>query len=188
MKRRRHNNFLLQDVGIIILSILVAILIEQTGALDQLIASTREFRFLGSFVAGLFFTSVFTTAPAMVVLGEMAHANGIWETAFFGAFGSLIGDLVIFRFIRDRLSEHLIELWREQHRFRRFTKLFKLRLFRWLTFLAGGLIIASPLPDELGVSLLGLSKARMSVFIPLSLVFNFIGLVLIGLVASKLLG
>ena len=59
----------------------------------------------------------------------------------------------------------------------------KLKFFRWLTFLVGGLIIASPLPDELGISILGFSKMKVSWFIAISLVFNFIGILLIGVVA-----
>jgi len=38
----------------------------------------------------------------------------------------------------------------------------------------------------LGVSLLGLSKMRIRFFIVLSFVFNFVGILLIGLVAKTL--
>ena len=62
--------------------------------------------------------------------------------------------------------------------------LFKLRSFRWLTFFAGGFIIASPLPDELGIALLGFSKLKTSLFVPLSFTFNFLGICLIGIAAS----
>ena len=64
--------------------------------------------------------------------------------------------------------------------------LFKFKFFRWLTWLIGGLIIASPLPDELGISLLGFSKAKTSLFIVLSFVFNFLGILFIGWVARAL--
>ena len=64
--------------------------------------------------------------------------------------------------------------------------LLKLKLFRRVSFFVGGLIIASPLPDELGISLFGFSKIKMSWFIPLSFIFNFIGIVLIGVVAQAL--
>jgi len=55
-----------------------------------------------------------------------------------------------------------------------------------LTFLVGGLIIVSPFPDEIGVSLLGFSKMRTSWFISLSFVFNFTGILLVGWVAKAL--
>ena len=50
----------------------------------------------------------------------------------------------------------------------------------------GGIIIASPFPDELGISLLGFTKTKTNAFIPVSLVFNFIGILLIGIVARTI--
>lgn len=181
-----RNNFLLQDLLIIVFSLLIAVILVKTGVLTEILTSTKELEILGSFIAGMFFTSIFTTAPAMVTLGEIARANSIIPTAAFGAIGAVVGDLIIFRFIRDRLSEHVLELVKHQGVERRIRVLFKSKFSRWLTFLAAGLIIASPLPDELGISLLGLSKMRTSWFIQLSFVFNFIGIIIIGLVARAL--
>ncbi len=79
-----------------------------------------------------------------------------------------------------------MEIIKHQGAGKRIKLLLKLKFFRWLTFLAGGLIIASPLPDELGISLLGFSKMKTSWFIPLSFAFNFIGILLIGWVAKAL--
>jgi len=177
---------LLQDIAIIALSVLGAIVMIKADVLSSILDSVLGIKFLGSFIAGIFFTSIFTTAPAIVTLGEIARSNSLFFTAFFGAMGALIGDLIIFRFIKDRLGEHLIELLRHEKGWKRINALFKLKYFRWLTFLAGGLLIASPFPDELGISLLGLSKARMSVFIAISFFFNFVGILAIGILARAL--
>lgn len=182
----RENNFLLQDIAIILLSVVIAVILERTDVLIKILTSTKELELLGSFIAGMFFTSGFTTAPAIVTLGEIARANSILPTAIFGAMGAVVGDLIIFRFIRDRFSEHLMEIIKHQGAGKRIKMLFKLKFFRWLTFLVGGLIIASPLPDELGIGLLGFSKMRTAWFIPLSFTFNFIGILLIGLIAKTL--
>lgn len=182
----RKNNFLLQDMAIIVLSIIIAVILVKTKVLIKILTSTQELELLGSFIAGMFFTSVFTTAPAIVTLGEIARANSILPTAIFGAIGAVVGDLIIFRFVRDRFSEHLMEIIKHQGAGKRIKLLLKLKIFRWLTFLAGGLIIASPFPDELGISLLGFSKMRTSRFIPLSFAFNFSGILLIGWVAKAL--
>lgn len=171
---------------IIVISIIVALILVKTGVLIKILISTRELELLGSFIVGIFFTSIFTTAPAIVTLGEIARANSILPTAILGAMGAVVGDLIIFWFIRDRFSAHLMELVKHQGAGKRIKVLFKLKFFRWLTFLVGGLIIASPFPDELGISLLGFSKIRTSWFIPLSFIFNFIGILLIGWVANAL--
>ena len=181
-----HINNLVRDLVLIIFSVFIAIILAKTGALQDLITSTLGVRFIGSFIAGIFFTSVFTTAPAIVALGEIAHANSVILTALLGSVGALAGDLIIFKFVKDRLSEHLAELIKHQGGGKRLKALFKLRYFRWLIFLVGGFIIASPLPDELGVSLLGFSKMKMRFFVALSLGFNFIGILLIGLIAKTL--
>ncbi len=179
------NNFILQDIGIITLSILVAVLLIKTHVLSGILGATQNMDIIGSFVAGMFFTSIFTTAPAIVALASVSHNASILNVAFFGALGSVFGDVIIFKFIRDRLSEHLIVLIEHDSMWKRMKALFKFRYFRWLTFLMGGLILASPLPDELGISLLGFSKMKIKSFIFVSFVFNFLGILAICILAQN---
>lgn len=181
------RGYLVQDLMIIIMSFFLAIVLVKTHVVTNLLLTTQDYGLLGSFVAGLFFTSIFTTAPSVIALGEISQMQSTLQVAFFGAAGAMIGDLLIFQFIRDKLSIHLMELMKSQidgakHKFRH-----HLKFFRWFTFFVGGLIIASPLPDELGVGLLGLSKMKMVWFAPLSFLFNFIGIMIIGLVANSIL-
>lgn len=61
-----------------------------------------------------------------------------------------------------------------------------MKVFRWITFFLGALVISSPLPDELGLAMMGLSKAKMSTLIPVSLIFNSLGILAIALVARNL--
>lgn len=183
-KTNRH--LLIQDLIIIGFSIGFAWYLEKTEILIRLLSTTNQLEIVGSFVAGIFFTSIFTTAPAIVALGELSQVNSILVTALFGALGAVIGDLIIFRFIRDRFSDHLIEVAREQGLTRRFKKLLKGRFLRRSSFLIGGLIIASPFPDELGISILGLSKMKTDVFTVISFAFNFIGIIAIGLAARAI--
>jgi hypothetical protein len=186
MSRTNTKNFLMQDVAIVAFSIIIALVMTKTNLLSGLLASTESLKYLGSFVAGIFFTSIFTTAPAIVTLGEIAQSNSLFFTAIFGALGAVIGDVIIFRFIRDRLSEHLLELVKHDTASKRVKALLKLRYFRWFTFFAGGLIIASPLPDEIGIGLLGFSKMKIKTFVPISFIFNFLGILIIGLLARTI--
>lgn len=177
---------LMQDIAIIALSVVVAIMLVRTGTLTNLIVTSHVgYEFLESFIAGIFFTSVFTTVPAIVALGKIAQIHGVLETAFWGSIGSVVGDLLIFSFVKDRLSEHIMTLLSHQGMGRRMRALFRLRMFRRLSFLVGGIIIASPLPDEIGIALMGFSKMRTLYFIPLTFVFNFIGLLFIGYIATS---
>jgi|SRR5688572_21687615 len=183
MVDRKH---LLKDFGVIALSLLFAIALERSGLIEQLLTATPKLRIIGSFFAGLFFTSIFTTAPAIVALGEIAQSGSVLTTAAVGALGSVVGDVLIFLTVRDKLSEHLMEHLKESEGWTRFMVLIRTRAFRWASFFIGGLIIASPFPDELGISLMGFSKMKTAWFIPLSYAFNFIGIILIGLAAKAL--
>ncbi|MFA6490878.1 MAG: hypothetical protein WCT43_03295, partial [Candidatus Magasanikbacteria bacterium] len=138
-----------------------------------------EFRIISTFLAGLFFTSVATLAPAGVALAEISKVSSIFWTAFFGALGSVLGDLIIFKFVRDRVSEDLEYLLKQlpPHRFK---TILHERMFRWVLPLLGAIVIASPLPDELGITLLGMSKMKTRYFILVSFIFNFIGIYILG--------
>ncbi len=180
-----QGNNLIRDLAIVILSIFVAIILAKTGALESLITSTHEMRFIGSFIAGILFVSVFTAAPATVVLGEIAQSNSVLALAIIGGLGALIGDLIIFRFVRDRVSQdfsYLIKISKTE----RLVSIFRLKLFKWIIPFIGALIVASPLPDEVGLAMLGLSRMKTSVFIPLSFLLNSIGILIIGLIAKAL--
>ena len=176
---------MVRDLALVILSVFIAIILAKTGALKDLITSTQEVRFIGSFISGILFVSVFTAAPATVALGEIAQSNSVITVAIIGGLGALIGDLIIFRFVKDRVSQHfsyLIKVSKSE----RFFSIFKLRLFRWIIPFVGALIMASPLPDEIGVAMLGLSKMKNSYFILLSFLLNSAGILIIGLIAKAL--
>lgn len=182
-----HNNdFIIRDLVIITISVVFAVFLANTNLLINILISTKELEWLGSFVAGIFFTSIFTTAPAVATLGEIAQNGSIITTAILGGLGAVVGDLIIFKFIRDRFSGHLAELIKHQGFTKRTKALFRLKMFRWITFLIGGFILASPFPDEIGVSILGALHLKTSWFVPVSFVFNSIGILIIGLVAQAI--
>jgi len=185
-KRRKKSSGLFHDFTVILFSVLVAVMLVKTHGLMEILIQTSSFSYLNTFFAGFFFTSVFTTAPAIVVLGELSVLQPLIITAFVGAVGAVCGDFIIFHFVRDRLSVHLVEIFRTKSLFKRYRSLMRHRAFHGLTFFLGGLIIASPLPDELGLSLLGLSKMRTDWFVAFSFCANFAGIILIGLTARAL--
>ncbi len=185
LKNRVKNNFKV-DIGIIFLSVIVAILLVQTGVINEFLKSTEHLLFLDSFIAGLFFTSIFTTAPAIATLGQIAQtSDSLVPVVLFGGFGALFGDLIIFRFMRDRFDRDIVGLINYSGN-GKLRHIIRMKVFRWITFFLGALVISSPLPDELGLAMMGLSKAKMSTLIPVSLIFNSLGILAIALVARNL--
>ncbi len=183
MRRREPH---LREGTVIFISIILAYLLMQTNLLEQTLLATRGLGWLESFFAGVFFTSMFTTAPAMVALGEISQVNPPLQTAFFGALGAVLGDLLIFRFVRDRLSTRIAEFMSTTRFLRKVQRESTRPFFRWVAFFLGGFVIASPLPDELGVTLLGLSKTNTGLFMMIAFSFNFFGILMIALVARSL--
>lgn len=180
----RLKKELKKDLIIFVISIFCAIVLVATNAVPIFFTNTNLSHWVASLIAGVFFTSVFTTAPAIAALAVIAHGNSAWQTAFFGAFGSLLGDMFIFKFVRDNVSRDFQFLFNEIRQEKRWLKIHhrwgELKAFRWLVPLIGALIIASPLPDEIGLTILGLSKIKMRVMIPLTYALNFIGILLIA--------
>jgi hypothetical protein len=183
----KMRNRLIDDVIIIIISVIVAITLIKTGLITKFLDLTNGLWFIDSFVAGIFFTSVFTTAPAIVTLGGIAqYYNSIIPVAIFGGLGALCGDLIIFRFMRNRLFEDMMYILKKETKRERLSSIFRLKFFRSFTFFLGALIIASPLPDELGIMIMGFSKVKISLFIPVSFIFNSLGIMIVGLVARTI--
>lgn len=184
MARRKPD--LAKDITIICASVIFAVLIAKSGAVEQLLALTRDVGTLGSFIAGIFFTSILTLAPATVILGEISQTTSLIHVALYGAMGAVVGDLLIFFIIRDGITDD-ITTFLGSSRFKRFFLLLRNKRMKWISPIVGALIIASPLPDELGIAIMGFSKIKTALLIPISFVMNVIGIALVGLVARSLI-
>lgn len=177
----RHN--LLIDLLLVAASGVAAVLMVESGIITAVFNATGHSVLIGSFIAGFFFTSVFTVAPSTAVFAEIVQTNPLLPTILAGALGALIGDLILFRFVRDRLAEDIMALFKHKKpgRMRVF---FRSRIFHWVMPALGALIIASPLPDELGLTLLGTARIGTAAFVPISFAFNALGIVLVALVVG----
>ena len=180
--KRKH---LLIDFTLLLASIVLAVAIVRLGWVHALLGWAGDGVLLASFVAGMFFTSLMTTAPALAVLGELAQEGNLFLVAVVGGMGAVVGDYIIFAFVRDRIADDIAYLLRRTGT-PRFFKLFHRRTLRWALPFIGALIIASPFPDELGLALLGLSKMSTVRFVLISFIFNATGILLIGLAARSL--
>ncbi len=175
---------LTKDLGTVVLSIIVAIILARGGILKDFLFASQEREIFATFLAGMFFTSLFTVAPATVVLAELAEAIPIWQITVVGGLGAVCGDLLIFRFVKNRLSPHLKELL-QNTKIRKLIPVHRLVTLRWLMFVLGAVVVASPLPDELGLAMMGLIRIKMFYFILLSFVLNSFGIFVVGLIGTR---
>lgn len=172
-RRWRYKNTLL-----LVLSLILFFYLAQLPQVDTLIKQTGDLGYLGAFGAGIFFVSTFTVAPAAVVLYHLADSLHPVEVALLAGLGAMLGDYIIFRFMKDKVIEEVMPLLRKLHTART-RALFRSPYFAWLMPVLGALIIVSPFPDEIGVSMLGLTKIRAWQFFLVTFVLNALGIFLV---------
>lgn len=172
---KNNKKKLIKNLSIVFLSVLIAIILAKTDAFRDLLISIQGLKFIGSFIAGIFFISVFTVAPASVMLFNIAQITPIWEVAILGGLGAVVGDFIIFRFIKNNFADEVINLLKKT-KIQKIAGIIHLSAFRWLVPFIGALIIASPLPDELGLTMMGLSKVKTSTFVLISFILNSLGI------------
>ena len=167
------------------MSLIVFFYFADTPFVKNLISSIGSLGYFGAFLTGIFFVSTFTVAPASVVLFYLAKELALLEVALLAGLGGVVGDYVIFRFLKDRVFEELKPVFMRLGGIR-LSHLISTPFFAWTAPVLGALIITSPLPDEIGVGLLGISRLRTWQFLILSLVLNSAGILAIITLARVL--
>lgn len=166
------------NLTILLIIILVTIVFYQSGILDYWVKSLEKLGYFGIILVGIFFISTFTVAPAGTILVLMAEDFNILLISILAGFGGMLGDYFIFRFVKDSLVGELKIIFEKVSGdgFRRIGEIMHTGYFAWLGPVIGAVIIASPLPDELGISLLGIYKLDDKKFALITFVLNTIGI------------
>jgi len=140
--------------------------------------------YIGTFLAGILFVYGFTAAPATAILLILAKEQSILSAGFIAGFGALLGDLIIFQFIRHSFADELEKLSKEKITLYLNNKAPNV-LKKYTLPVIAGFIIASPLPDEIGVSLLASVKViSIEVFSLMTYLLNTIGIFVILIVGT----
>lgn len=169
-----------RDVFIFTLSTAAAVALTLSGILAEFLLITADIELFAAFAAGMFFTTFLTTPLSIAAFITIGHDMHPALMALCGASGAVLGDLVLFGLFRHAVRQdldHLISL----KRLRVLRAVFRRRMFRWLLPLLGALIIASPLPDELGIAIMGATAMRPRTLIVISFAMNFLGIFAIGI-------
>jgi len=167
---------------LLLMGLLLFVLLLNTS----IVVATREFigtlGYLGAFVAGAFSVSFFTAIPAVVLLVGFSDLN-IFVTAAIAGFGSMIGDYIILKYAEEKVAYELKPIAFKFGIPQTLAYLQGKRSTLGLVRLVGAIIIASPLPDEIGIGILNLGKLRRPVFLAICYTLNALGILLILLTA-----
>jgi uncharacterized membrane protein YdjX (TVP38/TMEM64 family) len=139
----------------------------------------HNFGYLAAPVAGLLFASTFTVASGMLLLLTLAKSLSPVLLIILGAAGAVTGDWLIFRFVHRGIEEEAAPIFAELEKETHVHKIMHTRYFAWTLPVIGAFVLVSPLPDELGVSLLGLSQVSKKRFLLISAASHTVGMILI---------
>ncbi|MFH1210144.1 MAG: hypothetical protein V1663_05135 [archaeon] len=115
----------------------------------------------------------------------MAKEQNIFIAGFVAGFGALLGDLIIFKFIRKTFADELENLSKEK--IINILNNIPSSLKKYFVPVLAGFIIASPLPDEVGILILATSKSiSTKVFSILSYILNTAGIFVILWIGSSI--
>ncbi len=175
---------------LLVCSFVLAYFLYHVGALDWLGQHLNGHGYVSVFLGGLLFSFGFTTAFGIAIFIEMApHVNPVYA-ALIGGLGALLSDLCIFNLLRfatfhdevHRLKSMRLFLWlRSMLHHESVSE----RMRKYLLWSFAGLVIASPLPDEFGVTLLSsVTELKERQFAVICFAFNMLGIFIILLLGE----
>ena len=173
-----------KNLTYLVLSFIYASVLLSSPSFRSFLISIGDLGYIGAFIGGILFVSTFTVTIGAAILITLAKNLHPLEICLIAGLGAVAGDMIIFQYVRNKglISEikHLVEYFGSNH----LEHLLHTKYFGWFMPVIGAIIIASPLPDELGVSLMGISKMKTYKFMVLSLILNSVSIFLIVAAAT----
>ena len=187
---KRLFRFKYPKITILILAVIAAYYIFRNPEVSYFFSNLGELSYLGIFIAGFFFSFGFT-APLAISLFLLANPENILLAAIVGGTGALLADLSIYKIIKFSFMDEFNEL-ENTHPIKKLNKIIsnsishKIKVY--LMYFLAGIIIASPLPDEVGVTMLaGLSHIKAVTLSLISFVLNTLGILIIIFIGKSLI-
>jgi len=186
----KHRNLM-----IFFLSIVLAYFILRSELMLVFIQNLGKLGYFAVFVLGILFTYALTALPATAVLYDLGHTLNPFLIAFIGAFGSVIGNYMIFHFVKNKLIREIKLLSKEINMLTKpvsslvlheeiriviWKRVSRSKIWKTLIPIMAGLIIASPLPDEIGAALFGAARYDTKKFLVYSYILHFIGILVVA--------
>ncbi len=177
---RRRKNLL-----ILILSMVVAFVLSRQDFFRDGLLSLEMFGYLGAFIGGILFTSSFTVFFSLAILTTLSQELSLIPMVLIAGLGALVGDHIFLRFFKNEIIKDLEPIY-EQFGGTHLHKILHTKYFSWTLPVIGAAMIASPLPNEIGISLLSLGHLPPLNFLLISYGFNTLGILFIALAGNLL--
>lgn len=175
----KWHHYRYKNITYLILSLIYAGVLLISPTFRIYLYRLGDLGYIGAFIGGILFVSTFTVSIGAAILIVLTKTLNPVEIGLIAGLGAVVGDTIIFQYVRNRglVSEikHFFEYFGGDH----IQHLIHTKYFGWSLPVIGALIIISPLPDELGVGLMGISQLKTHQFLILSFILNSVGIFLI---------
>ncbi len=167
---------------VFILSIIVAVILYVTGFFDVLATELNDYGYLGAFIAGILFSSTFTSASAAFIFIEFGEHLNPYVVATLGGLGAMCGDLLMYRFLKHHILSEiraLITVLVSHPTREKLEAITKHEVYLFTVPFLASILIASPLPDELGLALFSTINFHPKYLSAITLFLNATGIFLL---------
>ena len=171
---------------LLIISIILSYFLFTNPSVRGFIPNVEGIGYLGVFIAGILLSFGFT-APLSVGFLITLNPENIILSAFIGAIGASISNLLIFSLIRFSFQEELSSLEKSAEKIKMIRKIekefkadFSKKIRHYFIYFFIGILVASPLSDEVADALLaGLTKIKPLFFFIFSFILHFMGILIL---------
>jgi len=185
---RIRKRKLLKHFLVILTSVAIAIYIQTSFVADVLVSYFSSIFFIpAAFLVGFLFSITFTAAistSVFILLAETTHNP--YLIALIGGFGSLAANSIVYKFFKEEIIDD-IQFIEKRYAKRIAHKIIHSKTVIGLTPYIAALLLASPLPDELGILMLAGANFKYTRFFLFSFAFHTIGILIIILAGSALI-
>lgn len=168
-------------------SIVVAFILFFSGYLHAITHTIDGYGYITAFLAGLLFTISFTSAIASLIFVELGNTTSPLLFAVVGGLGAMVSDLLLYRFLKTSLLEEwklIMVAHISTQRRAQMERITKNRVFIWTVPFIASVLIASPVPDEVGVALFSVINFHPKYFSLISFLANMGGIFILLTIGS----
>lgn len=183
-KTINSNNFF--TIGVFSIVGLFSYFLFNNGSLEELIGVLKPYALIPELLAGAMYTSVLTTPLAVALFFIIGRYNDPLYVALVAATTAMIVDLTILKFFRYLVFGKRSPIGQNPAFIQMLKTLRSWHIFAIAAPILGAVIIASPLPDEIGIVLLGLSRLQNLQIGFISYLLNALGIYAITYTAHNL--
>lgn len=161
---------------ILLITFLSAWAIGRLGIIDSYATKAAEANeLLYTFVSGAMYSFSFTAGLSVLLFSEMSITKEmLFPLSLIAAAGGLLADLLIFKFIKDVILDELGD-----HAKKLIARATRKTAPKVALGALGAAIIASPFPDEIGLTFMGVSKIKFWELVVLTYALDTLGSYLI---------